>query len=101
MPYDVEHEIKLIQFHLARIGKAQPDGTYKSTFGDIFNDEQSEQVFESLVGSLKAARKAGVIKFQGQMLLMPTHKDIEIHLVTPLPPGTHIEPPKPVKDNKF
>jgi len=101
MPYDVEHEIKLVQFHLERIGKEQPDGTIKTTFGDVFNDPQAEQIFESLVGSLKAARKANVIKFPGQILLMPTHKDVEIILVQRLPAGTVIEPPKPVKDNRF
>eukprot|EP01101_Sappina_pedata_P008074 TRINITY_DN4408_c0_g1_i1.p2 TRINITY_DN4408_c0_g1~~TRINITY_DN4408_c0_g1_i1.p2 ORF type:complete len:102 (-),score=59.56 TRINITY_DN4408_c0_g1_i1:89-394(-) len=101
MPYDVEHEIKLIQFHLERIGTVQADGTVKTTFGDVFNDEEAEQIFESLVGSLKAARKAGVIKFQGQMLLMPVHKDVEIILVNRLPAGTTVAPPKPVSDNRF
>jgi hypothetical protein len=39
------------------------------------------------VGSLKAARTKGVIKFQGQLLLMPVHKDVELHLIQPLPEG--------------
>lgn len=48
------------------------------------------------VGSLKAARRKGVLKFDGQMLLMPVHKDVELHLVTPLPEGaTKPAPPKP------
>jgi len=101
MPYDVEHEIKLVQFHIARIGKEQPDGTVVTTFGDMFNDPTAEQIFESLVGSLKAAKKKGIIKFDAQMLLMPTHKDVKITLVEKLPPGTQVGPPKPVKDGKF
>merc|ERR1712137_185348 len=53
MPYDVEHEITLVQWYVAKVGKKQVDGTYKCTFGEIFNDEEAEQIFESLVGSLK------------------------------------------------
>jgi len=95
MSYDVEHEIKGVQYFVAKIGKQEPDGTYKCTFAQIFGDEEAEQWFESLVGSLKAARKAGVIKFDGQMLLMPVSKDVVIHLIKPLPPGTKVDPPKP------
>jgi hypothetical protein len=46
----------------------------------IFADEQGEQIFESLVGSLKAAKKRGVLDFPGQLLLMPTHKDTVVTL---------------------
>jgi hypothetical protein len=87
MPYDVEHEIKLVQYHIARIGKQEPDGSYKITFGEFFADEEVEQVFESLVGSLKAAKRKGLLKFDGQMLLMPVHAGVVLHLVEPLPAG--------------
>merc|ERR1711953_262375 len=99
MPYDVEHEITLVQWYVAEVGKKQADGTYKCTFGEIFNDEEAEQIFESLVGSLKAARRTGVLDFKGQMLLMPVHKDVELHLTKPLPEGaSKPAPPKPVQD---
>ena len=49
MPYDVEHEITLVQWYCAKVGVKQGDGTYKCTFGEIFNDEEAEQIFESLV----------------------------------------------------
>ena len=87
MPYDVEHEIKLVQYHIARIGQQQADGTFTTTFGELFKDEEAEQVFESLVGSLKAAKRVGVLKFDGQMLLMPTHANVVLHLLQPLPAG--------------
>jgi hypothetical protein len=32
------------------------------------------------VGSLKAAKKRGVLDFPGQLLLMPTHKDTVVTL---------------------
>eukprot|EP01096_Ripella_sp_DP13-Kostka_P006794 TRINITY_DN244_c0_g1_i1.p1 TRINITY_DN244_c0_g1~~TRINITY_DN244_c0_g1_i1.p1 ORF type:complete len:108 (-),score=58.35 TRINITY_DN244_c0_g1_i1:220-510(-) len=95
MPYDVDHEVKLVQYHIARVGKKQADGTYTVTFGDFFNDGEVEQTFESLVGSLKAAKRRNIIKFDGQMLLMPVHKDVLITLIDPLPEGTYVEPPVP------
>lgn len=100
MPYDVEHEIKLVQWYVAKVGTKQADGTITCTFGDIFYDEEAEQIFESLVGSLKAARRQGVLDFKGQMLLMPVHKDVILTLKTPLPEGSaKPAPPKPVDDN--
>mmetsp|Transcript_11038 Transcript_11038/g.18838 ORF Transcript_11038/g.18838 Transcript_11038/m.18838 type:complete len:101 (+) Transcript_11038:50-352(+) len=99
MPYDVEHEITLVKWYVAKVGTKQADGTFKCTFGDIFYDEEAEQIFESLVGSLKAARRNGVLDFKGQMLLMPVHKDVELHLLQPLPEGSKKpDPPKPVQD---
>mmetsp|Transcript_44115 Transcript_44115/g.111190 ORF Transcript_44115/g.111190 Transcript_44115/m.111190 type:complete len:102 (+) Transcript_44115:87-392(+) len=99
MPYDVDHEVKLVQFYIAKIGEQQADGTFICTFGQLFNDEEAEQVFESLVGSLKAAKRRKIIDFKGQMLLMPMHKDVPLHLLEPLPAGTVVEPPKPVDDH--
>merc|ERR1712063_24088 len=99
MPYDVEHEIKLVQWFVAKVGQKQSDGSYVCTFGDIFYDEEGEQIFESLVGSLKAARRQGVLKFDGQMLLMPVHKDVKLTLVQPLPEGAEFPgAPVPVQD---
>lgn len=49
MPYDVEHEITLVKWYVAKVGTKQADGTFKCTFGDIFYDEEAEQIFESLV----------------------------------------------------
>lgn len=79
--YDVDREVELVVMHMKRIGTQQPDGSYQITFGDFFNDPEVEQTFESLVGSLKAAKRRGLLNFQGQMLLMPTHKDVVLTLL--------------------
>ena len=79
--YDVDKEVSLISEHMKRLGTKQADGSYKCTFGHLFNDDTVTQTFESLVGSLKAAKKRGVINFEGQMLLMPTHKDVMLTLL--------------------
>ena len=41
-------------------------------------DEILEQQLESLVGTLKAAKKQGKINFEGQMLLSPSHDNVVI-----------------------
>jgi len=42
-----------------------------------------EQTFESLVGTLKAAKSRGIIDFKGHLLLFPTNKDTVISILTP------------------
>lgn len=79
--YDVDREVELVVMHMQRIATPQPDGSYQITFGEFFNDPEVEQTFESLVGSLKAAKRRGLLNFQGQMLLMPTHKDVVLTLL--------------------
>ncbi|KAH3731780.1 costars family protein ABRACL [Pelomyxa schiedti] len=81
--YDVDQEVRLVVEHMKRLCTKQPDGTMGVKFAVFFGDSQVEQTFESLVGSLKAAKKRGVINFPGQMLLMPTHKDVMLTLLAP------------------
>eukprot|EP00053_Salpingoeca_punica_P001054 m.31720 g.31720 ORF g.31720 m.31720 type:complete len:82 (+) comp10775_c0_seq1:72-317(+) len=77
---NVDHEIELLVQGLKRIGTAQPDGSYVTKFGVLFKDEQLEQQLETLVGTLKAAKKRGVVHFEGQMLLQGAHDNVDIIL---------------------
>lgn len=79
--YDVDKEVRLISEHMKRLGTKQADGSYTCAFGRFFSDDTVAQTFESLVGSLLAAKRRGVVKFEGQMLLMPTHKDTVLTLL--------------------
>eukprot|EP00055_Hartaetosiga_balthica_P014668 m.81917 g.81917 ORF g.81917 m.81917 type:complete len:85 (-) comp8660_c0_seq1:198-452(-) len=76
MPYDVDHEISLLVACLKRICKPGDDGKLQVTFGEIFSDEILEQQLESLVGTMKAAKKRGIIDFKGQMLLQGAHDNV-------------------------
>ena len=38
--------------------------------------EVLEQQLEALVGTLRAAKKRGIVSYQGQMLMMPVHKEV-------------------------
>jgi len=78
--YSVDHDVNLLIAGLKRIGEPQPDGSLKTTFIKVFKDEVLEQQLESLVGTLKAAKKKGIVDFKGQMLLQGAHDNVEIVL---------------------
>jgi hypothetical protein len=61
---NVDHEVEILVEAIKRIAEPQSDGSYKTTFGTIFKDEKLEQQLESLVGTMKAAKKRGIIDFQ-------------------------------------
>jgi hypothetical protein len=81
MSYDPNHDVSLLVAGMQRFADKQADGTYKTTFGKIFRDETLEQQLESLVGTMKTARKNGFIDFKGQMLLSPSHDNVEVILL--------------------
>mmetsp|Transcript_3543 Transcript_3543/g.9177 ORF Transcript_3543/g.9177 Transcript_3543/m.9177 type:complete len:96 (+) Transcript_3543:93-380(+) len=84
----VESDIVTLVDGIKRLGRAEPDGSMCITFGEVFKDEQLEQQLESLVGSLKAAKKRGLLHFEGQMLLQGVHDAVVIRLQ---PSGAHRE----------
>jgi hypothetical protein len=47
----------------------------------IFRDEKCANIFEALVGTLRAAKKRKIIKFEGEMLLSPMHDHVDIFLL--------------------
>lgn len=50
-------------------------------FGQLFDDDDVQQYYEALVGTLKSAKKRGVIDFKGQMLLKGMHDNVVISIV--------------------
>ena len=77
----VEHELTVLLTGIVRLGTSRSDGSYLVTFGVLVDDERLEQLLESLVGSLKAGRKRGVLQWEGQLLLKGPHDAAEIVLV--------------------
>lgn len=51
------------------------------TFGTLFNDDRCANLFEALVGTLRAAKKRKVVKYDSEMLLQGVHDDVEITLL--------------------
>ncbi|GFH46064.1 hypothetical protein CTEN210_02538 [Chaetoceros tenuissimus] len=73
----VEEEVQQLLMDIKRI---QPEGETFCAFGDLFSDEQVEQYYEALVGTLKAAKKKGLIHFKGQILLKGMHDNVKVSI---------------------
>ena len=57
---NVDHEIGLLKTEMARLGKPNADGQITVKFGVIVKDDRCANIFEALVGTLKAAKKRKV-----------------------------------------
>ncbi|KAK2662867.1 hypothetical protein Ddye_001441 [Dipteronia dyeriana] len=83
---NVEEEVERLKEEIQRLGKIQPDGSYKVTFGVLFNDDRCANIFEALVGTLRAAKKRKFLTYDGELLLQGVHDNVEIVLKpTPVP----------------
>eukprot|EP00929_Paragymnodinium_shiwhaense_P112606 TRINITY_DN80862_c0_g1_i1.p1 TRINITY_DN80862_c0_g1~~TRINITY_DN80862_c0_g1_i1.p1 ORF type:complete len:441 (-),score=155.66 TRINITY_DN80862_c0_g1_i1:180-1427(-) len=49
-------------------------------FGELVADEKIEQIFEALMGTLKAAKKRNLLTFEGELLLQGQHDDVMVAL---------------------
>ncbi len=65
------------------IRRLSPDSSHSVPFGILFDDDSVQQYYEALVGTLKAAKRRGVVTFKGQMLLKGAHDDVIISLIQP------------------
>ncbi len=74
----VEREIAELLLDIRRI---EPSNQNHCSFGDLFVDEKVEQYYEALVGTLKAAKKKGLISFKGQMLLKGMHDNVQVSII--------------------
>lgn len=60
---------------------ADGDGQTSVKFGVLFSDERCANIFEALVGTLKAAKKRKVVDFQSELLLQGVHDNVDIVLL--------------------
>lgn len=78
---DVDKEVQLLQEEIRRLGEADEDGRIAVKFGVLFHDERCANLFEALVGTLRAAKKRGVVDYEGQLLLQGVHDDVRVVLI--------------------
>jgi hypothetical protein len=70
----VEHEISLLINFIRSIGKKNSsNGKYETTFGDLFRNDEVQNTFESLAGTLKAAKRRKFISYSSELLLQGVH----------------------------
>lgn len=61
--------MKLLVEEINRLGEKNGNGKMSVKFGTLFEDDKCANLFEALVGTLRAAKKRGVVDFQGEILL--------------------------------
>ncbi|CAA6663092.1 unnamed protein product [Spirodela intermedia] len=54
---NVEEEVEKLRLEITRLGQLQPDGSCKVKFGVLFHDDRCANLFEALVGTLRAAKR--------------------------------------------
>ena len=76
----VNHDITLLINHIKRIGN-DTDGTYTTSFGDLFADDDVQNTLESLAGTLKAAKKRKIVSYKAELLLQGMSNNEVITLI--------------------
>lgn len=77
---NVAHEVELLVREIKRLGEENPDGSTEVEFGVLFNDDECANIFEALVGTLRAAKKKKIITYDGELLLQGVHDKVKIKL---------------------
>lgn len=77
---DVDKEVEQLVVEIRRIGKQDGD-VFGVSFGELFDDERCQDVFEALMGTLRAAKRVKKIDYQGQLLLKGVHDKVFIKLL--------------------
>lgn len=78
---NVEHEVTLLVEEIRRLGSKNPDGKTSVKFGVLFSDDKCANLFEALVGTLKAAKRKKIITFEGELLLQGVHDNVDVILL--------------------
>ena len=78
---NVEHEVELLIEEIKRLGTPNADGQISVTFGVLFRDDRCANLFEAMVGTLRAAKRKKILKYDGELLLQGVHDNVEVVLL--------------------
>ncbi|XP_061610522.1 costars family protein ABRACL [Phyllopteryx taeniolatus] len=78
---NVAHEVNLLVGEIERLGNKNSDGQTSVKFGVLFNDDRCANIFEALVGTLRAAKRKKIVTFDSEILLQGVHDDVDIVLL--------------------
>ena len=67
----VDKEVEQLKKDIVRLGSINADGLYEVPFGVLFDDEQAQQYYEAIVGTIKAAKKKKVVDAKGMVSYGP------------------------------
>lgn len=65
----------------ANLRPADDEGKTSVKFGVLFHDTQVANIFEALVGTLRAAKRKKMIMFEGELLLQGVHDNVDVILL--------------------
>ncbi|KAF8691049.1 Costars, partial [Rhizoctonia solani] len=80
----IDEEVESLKGEIKRLGTKPADGQPGIAvvkFGKLVRDEKASNIFEALNGTLRAAKRKGVVTFEGQMLLQGAHDNIDVVLL--------------------
>jgi len=76
----VEKEVRELQHQIKVLGAQDAaSGRWSVPFGVLY--DKTQDIFEALAGTLKAAKKRGVVDYAAPLLLKGTHDKVAIVLV--------------------
>ncbi|XP_073929469.1 costars family protein ABRACL isoform X1 [Castor canadensis] len=78
---NVDHEVNLLVEEIHRLGSKNADGKLSVKFGVLFRDDKCANLFEALVGTLKAAKRRKIVTYSGELLLQGVHDHVDIVLL--------------------
>lgn len=78
---NIDHEVELLKGEIQRLGTQNADGVWSVKFGVIVKDDRCADIFEALVGTLKAAKKRKVVSYASELLLQGVHDNVDIILL--------------------
>ena len=78
---NVGHEVELLVGEIKRLGTPNADGQMVVKFGVLFSDDKCANLFEALVGTLRAAKRKKFITYEGELLLQGVHDQVDITLL--------------------
>ena len=78
---NVQHEVQLLIQEIKRLGTPNASGQLVVKFGVLFSDDKCANLFEALVGTLRAAKRKKFITYDGELLLQGVHDEVDITLL--------------------
>ncbi|RKO95433.1 hypothetical protein CAUPRSCDRAFT_9160, partial [Caulochytrium protostelioides] len=76
----VEVELAKLKEEIKRLGSQNDQGHWHVSFGVLVRDDRVADIFEGVVGTLKAAKKRKIVAYDAELLLQGVHDSVDIVL---------------------
>jgi hypothetical protein len=83
----VDHEVALLAEQIKKLGAQGADGRWSVNFGPLY--DATQDIFEALAGTLKTAKKRGVVDYSAPILLKGPSDKVAVVLLKEPEPAAH------------